>query len=62
MYYYYMFIILIYIILQDYESDFQECTDSESSEVSEETNNYTNLSLDPIELHTTKQVLTFILL
>lgn len=60
--YYYMFIILIYIILQDYESDFQECTDSESSEVSEETNNYTNLSLDPIELHTTKQVLTFILL
>ncbi|XP_026301303.1 WD repeat-containing protein 60 isoform X2 [Apis mellifera] len=40
---------------EDYESDFQECTDSESSEVSEETNNYTNLSLDPIELHTTKQ-------
>lgn len=59
--YYYIFVILIYIILQDYESDFQECTDSESSEVSEETNNY-NLSLDPIELHTTKQVLTFILL
>ncbi|CAK9824334.1 Cytoplasmic dynein 2 intermediate chain 1 [Anthophora retusa] len=41
---------------EDYESDFQECTDSETSEVSEETNiNNSNLSLDPIELHTTKQ-------
>ncbi|XP_017795904.1 PREDICTED: WD repeat-containing protein 60 [Habropoda laboriosa] len=41
---------------EDYESDFQECTDSETSEVSEETsNNHSNLPLDPIELHTAKQ-------
>ena len=49
------------INLQDYESDFQECTDSETSEVSEETSsNHGNLPLDPIELHTAKQVLSFI--
>ncbi|KAK9295652.1 hypothetical protein QLX08_010078 [Tetragonisca angustula] len=41
---------------EDYESDFQECTDSETSEVSEETNvTHTNVPLDPIELHTAKQ-------
>ncbi|CAL7937715.1 unnamed protein product [Xylocopa violacea] len=41
---------------ENYESDFQECTDSEESEVSEETNvNHNNSLQDPIELHTTKQ-------
>lgn len=42
---------------QDYESDFQECTDSETSPISERSDNSDSSShLEPIELQTRKKV------
>ncbi|XP_043267572.1 cytoplasmic dynein 2 intermediate chain 1 [Venturia canescens] len=44
---------------EDYESDFEECTDSEVSEISEETHKSDELSVEePIELRTEKQETT----
>lgn len=52
-YYYYFF--------QDYESDFQECTDSEHSEISEKSDSHENNShLELIELRTQGKVLSII--
>ncbi|KAG5344999.1 WDR60 protein, partial [Acromyrmex heyeri] len=47
----YMIIILLYVVFQDYESDFQECTDSDTPSISEKSDSSGNSShLEPIEL------------
>ncbi|KAG5345532.1 WDR60 protein, partial [Acromyrmex charruanus] len=47
----YMIIILLYVVFQDYESDFQECTDSDTLSISEKSDSSGNSShLEPIEL------------
>lgn len=50
--------ILSFLCFQDYESDFQECTDSETSAISEKTDSGdSSHHLEPIELYSREQVL-----
>ncbi|KAG5308893.1 WDR60 protein, partial [Pseudoatta argentina] len=47
----YMIVIFLYVVFQDYESDFQECTDSDTPSISEKSDSSGNSShLEPIEL------------
>ncbi|KAG5313458.1 WDR60 protein, partial [Acromyrmex insinuator] len=47
----YMIIILLCVVFQDYESDFQECTDSDTPSISEKSDSSGSSShLEPIEL------------
>lgn len=64
-YYYVVIFTKLYIlsctIFQDYESDFQECTDSETSPISEKSDSSgSNSHLEPIELQTREKVLSVI--
>lgn len=48
---------LFRMVFQDYESDFQECTDSETSPISERSDSSDNDShLEPIELQMRQKV------
>lgn len=50
--------IIILFSLQDYESDFQECTDSDSPSISEKSDSSNSHNLEPIELQMREKVLS----
>lgn len=56
---YKMNIILLCFVFQDYESDFQECTDSDTPSISEKSDS-SNSELEPIELQMREKVLFYI--
>lgn len=53
-------ILLLCVVLQDYESDFQECTDTDTASISEKSDSGSSSHLEPIELHIREKVLQFV--
>lgn len=52
---------LLYLVFQNYESDFQECTDSETASISEKSDSSGSSShLESIELHIREKVLSLV--
>lgn len=52
---------LLCVVFQDYESDFQECTDSDTPSISEKSDSSGSSShLEPIELRIREKVLLFV--
>jgi hypothetical protein len=56
-----MYNYILCVVFQDYESDFQECTDSDTPSISEKSDSSGSSShLEPIELHAREKVLSLI--
>lgn len=52
---------LLCVVFQDYESDFQECTDSETASITEKSDSSGSHShLEPIELYIREKVLSLV--